>query len=854
MLSAFKARPLVELKHRDKSKIESILAFGDRLLTGLNNGSLRIYRVNETSTVAVQRPDNNNDDDGEAEGDGKTELLRELERFSRYKIEQLSRIKEANVLVSLSGGYVSLHDLHSFTLIEQLGQTKGATAFAVTSNIFNDPELGGVPSIVSRLAVAVKRKILLWTWRDMELEKDTAELTLVSGVKMLTFVSGTKLIAGLSSNFVLVDIEKGVVTGLAGPGSIGGLPQDNTNGGGGRFSSVGVASMTYIGMGGSVPKPLATKLSDGEILLAKDINTQFIDLDGNPLGRRQVPWSHAPSHIGYSYPFLLALHDPPKGVLEIRNPVTLSLLQSIPLPHASIMHIPHPNISLAHAGKGFLVASDRVIWSMDALSYDTQIDSLVENGYLDEAISLIGMLEDALLKDKEGRLRAIKLEKAQDLFRMHRYRDSMDLFTEISAPPEVVIRLFPPIIAGPHLSSVAAGEGEDEESSNGVHAPNGSTQSGSVTPVPEDAAESKPASHAPSIRSHHRSKNDDVGDSGSIRGKVEEALANKHRELVNFFAISPFIWTSVSNHLDIELKSAVRELQGYLADVRRRFHRFIKTDGSMKVKQPLSSGVADELTDSVTKLLGLSKDDTDAEFEERLWDKARLVDTTLFRAHMFATPSLAGSLFRIANFCDPDVVVHKLKETARYNDLIEFLYGKRLHRQALELLQKFGQQSDDENEEEGEKVPTQLHGPKRTVGYLQHLPPDKIDIILEFAEWPLRADPDLGMDVFLADTENSETLPRLPVLEFLDRIDSNLAIKYLEHVIEELNDLTPDLHQRLLILYLRRLQKHKSGECPFANDDESSKWWAKFVGMLKSSCQYSPAKMLDCLDRDGELR
>lgn len=47
MLSAFTARPLVELKQRDKSKIESVLAYGDRLLVGLNNGNLRIYRVNE---------------------------------------------------------------------------------------------------------------------------------------------------------------------------------------------------------------------------------------------------------------------------------------------------------------------------------------------------------------------------------------------------------------------------------------------------------------------------------------------------------------------------------------------------------------------------------------------------------------------------------------------------------------------------------------------------------------------------------------------------------------------------------------------------------------------------------------
>jgi hypothetical protein len=209
-----------------------------------------------------------------------------------------------------------------------------------------------------------------------------------------------------------------------------------------------------------------------------------------------------------------------------------------------------------------------------------------------------------------------------------------------------------------------------------------------------------------------------------------------------------------------------------------------------------------------------------------------LVDTTLFRAHMFATPSLAGSLFRIANFCDPEVVMERLEETGRYNDLIDFLYGKKLHRQALELLQRFGQTDNGP-----------LSGPTRTVAYLQNLPPDQIDLVLEFGEWPLRANHELGMEIFQTDTENAETLPRPRVLGFLEGIDTTLAIQYLEHVIHEWNDMTPDIHQRLLILYLDQLTSNEQGE-----------WKEKFLTMLKESEQYSPAKMLDRLDREGTLR
>ena len=344
--------------------------------------------------------------------------------------------------MSLSNGYVSIHDLQSYELLETLTKTKGAGAFAVTSNVVKDVSTG-VPSIVSRLAVAVKRRLLLWSWHDSELSSETLELTLVTGIKTLTWATGTRLIAGLSSSYVLVDVESSNVTDIVGPGSIGGAPGQD----GGRFGGVGVASMGYMGMGGMVPKPLVTRLSEGQLLLAKDINTLFIDTDGTSLGRRQIPWNVAPEAIGYSYPFLLALQAT-KGTLEVRNPETLTALQSIPLANANQLHVPQPYVSLAHAGKGFLVSSERCIWRMDALGYDAQIDALVERRRLDEAISLLGMLEDALLKDKEGRLRETKMLKAQDLFDQKKYRDSLDLFSDVSAPPERVIALYPKIIAG----------------------------------------------------------------------------------------------------------------------------------------------------------------------------------------------------------------------------------------------------------------------------------------------------------------------------------------------------------------------------------------------------------------------
>ncbi|KAF2185224.1 vacuolar morphogenesis protein AvaB [Zopfia rhizophila CBS 207.26] len=831
MLSAFTARPIVELKQRDKSKIESILAYGDKVLVGLNTGSLRIYRVNEFTEEP--EPSQNGDQNGDQPDQPTTpkvkpaDLLREEEKFSRRPIQQLAIIKEANILVSLSDNHVSIHDLQTYALQEKLEKTRGATTFAVTSNIVKDPSTG-IPSIVSRLAVAVKRKIILWTWQDMELSEEVSETTLVAAVKSLTWANATKIVAGMDPGFVLVDVETQEVQDINKPGALG----EAGGQGGTRFGAVSSSGMSYMGMGSWVPKPMATRLGEGEMLLAKDVNSLFIDTEGNALDKRQVPWPSAPEAVAYSYPYMLALQPPSKGGLEVRNPDTLNLLQTIALPNANFLHVPQPNISLAHAGKGFLVASDRCIWRMGAQNYESQIDELVINGRYDEAISLLGMLEDTLLQDKEGRVREIKMLKAQGLFDMRKYREALELFSGAKAPPERVIALYPKSIAGDLSSVESTKDAESEADQEEVNGDNSATGSKVTIPTPASSigrsmmgrfmAEQKKAdSDTVSVKSL---KQDDASDNVSIKGKISEIVQPDKRLEGK------------------DLIIAVKELQSFLAQCRVQIKRYINTDGTLKEPLPTpSESQTEEYKPPFHCFIPQTSPSEQIDWAAKLLKVAQLVDTTLFRAYMLVSPSLAGPLFRLANFCDPDVVNEKLYETGRYADLIDFLHGKKLHRQALELLERFGKNEADE------EVSPALQGPRRTVGYLQQLPPDMIDLILEFAEWPLRTDPNLAMEVFLADTENAETLPRQHVLDFLQSVHLKLAVKYLEHIIEELNDLTPDFHQRLIDLYLERL---KVGGDQFESDEEKVKWRERLQSFLKSSVQYNKVRVFKQLPPD----
>ena len=752
-----------------------------------------------------------------------TDLLREVEKFSTRAIEQLAIIKEANTIVSLSNYHISLYDLSTYELVETLTRTKNASCFAVTSNIVKDPDTG-IPEIISRLAVAVKRRLLLWSWHASELAEDVAEITLSETIRSVTWASATKLVCGMNGGYVMVDVVTSDVEEIVSPGS--GPAAGQTS----RFGAMSSAGMGYMGLGGYMPKPLVAKLADGEMLLAKDINTLFIDDDGKPLERRQIPWQSSPESIGYSYPYILALQPPSKGSLEVRNPSTLSLLQSISLPGATQLHVPPPTVSLAHAGKGFHISSERCVWKMQATDYDSQIEELVQASQFDEAISILQMLEDALLRNKSETLREVKMLKAEMLFKKKKFRQSMDLFVEdeVHAPPERVLKLYPPSISG-ELSSWK----EEEKLPEEPKSPKKTNGTRPSTPEPTAEPESPPKSHTGGFAKmwmggHKKSQAETAsiiskkdGDDTEDTASVKEPPPSDDRPLT-----------------DKELMNAVLELNSYLAGTRARLQRVIDpVTGNLKPQHDKN----DSTEALAEKILRTTPTDSDKKLEEQARETFKLVDTTLFCAYMYSRPTLASSLFRIPNFCDPDVVNEKLLEHNRYTELVDFFYGKKLHKEALELLRKFGSAETPD-----EDAPS-LHGPERTIQYLENLPPSEIDLIFEHAKWVLKASPEHAMEIFTGDTENAESLPREQVVAFLNDIDTYLEGKYLEHIINELDDTTPDLHNRLVELYVKILKEMEKG-------DKWDSLMDHFVKFLRESRQvYSLSRAFSMIPRDGNF-
>ncbi|KAI7903046.1 CNH domain-containing protein [Cokeromyces recurvatus] len=730
------------------TRIESIFAHGDRLLIGTGVGHLLVYDIKEPLVA----------DDNEIP---EVTLFQTIKTFSKRPIEQLDIIKEIDVLVSLSDGLVSLHDLRTFELRMALGKTKGANLFAIQTMVEMTPE-EQIPVLTTRLAVAVRKKLLVFVWKDTEFY-ETKELTIPDRIKAMTWVGLTKICLGFSAEYALMDVEEGRLTELFAPttGVTEAGPMSTLN------------SLYNMSIGARGGKPMITKIPNNEMLLARDHVSIFLGLDGTPTRKVGIEWSGTPEQIGYSYPYVIAIL--PKHV-EVRNIQTLTLVQQIDL----------ANTKFLNQGKLVYVASTSQIYRLTPYSFSSQIDQLVEKKEYKEAASLLDQIDAVLIENKEKKLKTIRTAYAHDLFTYGEYDKAINLFQELDTPAAEVISLYPEVISG-HLAKEETyhhgSEGEEEE------------QGSAISKKHRDQLEEETNISRPSSRASTRSK---------ATSQLSQSKTKKN-EIVPLTGL--------------HLYDAVTYLIRYLTDRRQKLARKLSAHSSGPASVASSTKHSETLDDD----------------EEDLLYQAMLVDTSLLKSYMMTNDALVGPLLRVQNHCNVEECEKILMDKKKYKELVDLYNCKGLHGRALDLLEKLGKQSDGP-----------LKGVSPTIRYLQKLGLDHFDLVLHYSQWVLEKDPEHGMDIFMDDLAEVETFPRDKVLKHLETISNDLAIQYLEYIIEELHDESPDFHNRLVIAYLGKINFDKKKE----DKENKNKIRTKLITFLTDSSCYKAEKILSRLPID----
>ncbi len=253
------------------------------------------------------------------------------------------------------------------------------------------------------------------------------------------------------------------------------------------------------------------------------------------------------------------------------------------------------------------------------------------------------------------------------------------------------------------------------------------------------------------------------------------------------------------------LNTAMRALASYLADARRKLSRFIHAPPSE------DETFAFRTSSLPHRLLTVSEMEKEAE----------IADTCLLQVYIQIQPGLVSSLVRLANRCDPAIVKDYLVKQNRWRELIDFYYGKGLHASSLELLK------------EHEEV-------VGTIAYIERLDERYWDVIKTFSAWILERAPAEAINIFVERSIESESLPRSKVVEHLDSFgDGRLSIQYLEHIIFDLSETSPELHNRLSRYYIKLFNKPTYRE--------------KLARFLGTSESYSPEQILGYIPNSNQF-
>ncbi|GAA6050759.1 hypothetical protein JCM3770_006612 [Rhodotorula araucariae] len=485
---------------------------------------------------------------------------------------------------------------------------------------------------------------------------------------------------------------------------------------------------------------------------------------------------------------------------------------------------------------------EQTLWIVTMQPWQAQLEELGEQGRWEEGIRLLrgslGVISEPLPPFLSRRLAILH---SLHLFKTHRYALSIDAFIALDLNPARVVSLYPRAVSGklflehsaheevfggrPQHKVAAAIEAEEEHRRE-------EEERKKLEREQEALAKGSPATSSPIKRAKGplaaaAAAEDD--DAASIRS-VGSRLGVKRSWLRERDASATLdeIADQASKEEERQAKTdaqnrtlAVEELIRYLTDRRQKYSQAFAA--LLPSSRPSPSSPRPPASPS--ELFDLPNEPLSKLAPTQLARVAQVVDTALFRAYLATKPVMVGPLCRIENWCEVEEVEELLVDAKKYRELLDLYNGKNMHEQAVRLLK---QMSEDEDDPE-EKV-----GP--TVRYLQKLGADHVDVIFGASKWVFEQDSAAGLQIFIADLEEVETLPRHAVMAHLEKVGRDVCIRYLEHIIHELGEQGADFHEKLVELYLAAVQAPSSGR------DEMA--YKKLLDFLESSSSYRPDRML----------
>lgn len=345
----------------------------------------------------------------------------------------------------------------------------------------------------------------------------------------------------------------------------------------------------------------------------------------------------------------------------------------------------------------------------------------------------------------------------------------------------------------------------------------------------------------------HGEVNDSIteAEGGAEKAKLSPAAAQKGDQL------------QIKNQKMRRFSKAVNNLIVYLTDQRRIHLSFLSSNDEV----PYIKWKGVEITPlDIYPDLRVKKLKR-ADLNEKLILLCSAIDTSLFLCYYHTKPMLLGPLLRLPNNrCNAKVVnecllkdlhTHTKEQQNFIRELLDFYFGRKLHEDALLMLNKLAHQKTQSHAHEFDEF---LSGPDLTINYLQKLNDDYLDLICKSSYWVLTEEEERTMEraelIFMNETYECESYDNFKVLEFFKSLIKNeeLAVRYLEWLLNESDVLDSSgrlkhkliLSTKLCLLYLKRLKATKGSNDEFYEDSN----YVKLYKLLESTNEYEPWTVL----------
>ncbi|WVF65869.1 hypothetical protein IAT40_000606 [Kwoniella sp. CBS 6097] len=617
---------------------------------------------------------------------------------------------------------------------------------------------------------------------------------------------------------------------------------------GGSGITMGMGALSglggYVGLGGKAVVPLGTRTIGGEVLLAREDLGVFLSSEGNYTRTTSLQWPGSPDALAFSNPYIYSIvpvvptsstagsSTVPVPTVQIHLAPTLALRQALTIPSpsaggltvislsmtSSALPSNIPAANMASSTKLLLVSNPTdkhlaqsegsSIWALRSGDIGAQVDDLVREGRLGDAIGLVEAVGENGLSPSR-RLPHLKTLKAVTQVAKGEYQSAMETFLIFNINPSLVLSLFPA-----------------ETISGRLHVPKdqwmelfGAVEGARLEPLTHEEKESGAKGILKSVAGLGG-----LAKKGSVIGLKDSAQSDtasiKSQETEK---IPP----PMSGEEAVPPRAALEALMYFLSDRRQKLAGAIASTPLPPENSvpPLSSLSADEQHKfPSTPFNELTP--------EQLLRIAQVIYTGLIKVYLVARPVLVGSLCRIENWCDVEEVEELLKAQKKFGDLIDLYQGKKMHSKALKLLHELAKDEEDK-----------LDRYPPTIRYIQKLGSSELDLIFESSKWILDEDPKMALQIFTADEPEVESLPRADIMRFLEKTNQEACVGYLEHVINTLGEDGSDFHDKLGELYLGRVkaaeQKH--------DEDERENTYDTLLGFLEESQQYRPYRLISKL-------